>query len=68
MYATDDVKTSTYQNLSGDKLLLINELWEELKSDVTVSAGIYIICGVIVGIVIACAVYLAIRKRRRRMD
>ena len=68
MYATDEVKTSTYQNLSGEKLLLINELWEELKSDVTVSAGIYIICGVIVSVVTACAVYLVLRKRRRRID
>ena len=68
MYNTGSVMTSSYENLSGDKLLLINELWEELKSDVTVSAGIYVICGVIVGIVAVCAVYLMIRKQRRRID
>jgi len=32
MYDTDAVKTSSYKNLSGEKLILINELWEELSS------------------------------------
>ena len=67
MYDTDSVETSTYKNLSGDKLLLINELWEELKSDVTVSAGIYVICGVILGVLLALAVFFAVRKRIRNI-
>ncbi len=65
MYATDSIETSSYQNLSGEKLILINSLWEELKSDVTVSGGIYVICGVIVGILLALLIFFAVRKRRR---
>ena len=68
MYDTDSVETSTYKNLSGDKLLLINELWEELKSDVTVSAGIYVICGVIIGTLAILAIYFAVRKKKRSID
>lgn len=68
MYGTDAVTTSTYKNLSGEKLLLINELWEELKSDVTVSAGIYIICGVIIAALVAMAIFFTVRKRIRRID
>lgn len=52
MYSTDSVRTSTYKNLSGEKLLLINTFWEELKSDVTVSTVIYAICGVILFVLI----------------
>ena len=68
MYGTDSVTTSTYKNLSGEKLLLINQLWEELKSDVTVSAGIYVICGVIIAALMAIAIFFAVRKRIRRID
>ena len=67
MYDTDSVATSSYQNLSGDKLLLINSLWEELKSDVTVSAGIYVICGVIVGVLLSLVIFFAIRRKRRNI-
>ncbi|MBE6557471.1 MAG: spermidine/putrescine ABC transporter substrate-binding protein [Ruminococcaceae bacterium] len=68
MYDTDAVKTSSYKNLSGEKLILINELWEELKSDVTVSAGIYVICGVIIGTLAILAIYFAVRKKKRSID
>ena len=67
MYDTDSVQTSTYKNLSGEKLMLINELWEELKSDVTVSAGIYVICGVIVGVLLSVAIWFAVRKKIRNI-
>ncbi len=65
MYDTDSVTTSTYRNLTGEKLLLINTLWEELKSDVTVSAAIYVMCGVILAVLIAWAVFSYVRKARR---
>jgi spermidine/putrescine transport system substrate-binding protein len=60
------VKTSSYRNLSGDKLLLLNNLWEELKSDITVSGGIYAICGVILGALIGLSVFLCVRKQKRK--
>ena len=66
MYATNSVKTSTYKNLSGEKLILINTLWEELKSDVTVSTAIYVICGLIVGVLVVWALTSYITKSYRR--
>lgn len=65
MYATDDVKTSTYKNLSGEKLALINQLWEELKSDIEISAGIYAICGVIIAVLVSLFAYFGIRNKIR---
>ena len=62
MYATDEVKTSTYKNLSGEKLMLINQLWEELKSDIEISAGIYAICGVIIAVLVSLFAYFGIRN------
>ncbi len=66
MYATDDIETSTYRNLSGEKLILINTLWEELKSDVTVSAAIYVMCAIILAVLIAWALISYIKKAYRR--
>ena len=66
MYDTGSVATSTYRNLTGDKLLLINTLWEELKSDVTVSGAIYVMCGIILAVLIACAVASYVKKAYRR--
>jgi len=65
MYDTDAVMTSTYKNLSGEKLILINELWEELKSDIQISTGIYVICGVIIAVLISLGIYFGVRKRIR---
>ena len=65
MYGTDGIPTSSYKNLTGDKLLLLNQLWEELKSDVTVSGAIYVICGIIVVVVGGTLIFLAARKRYR---
>ena len=65
MYATDEVKTSTYKNLSGEKLILINELWEELKSDIEISAGIYAICGVIIVTLLSLGIYFGVRNKIR---
>ena len=67
MYATEDVPTSSYRNLKGDKLLLLNNLWEELKSDITVSGGIYAICGVIIGSLAGLAIFFFVRRRKRNI-
>ena len=48
-----------------EKLVLINSLWEELKSDIDVGLPIYIICGGILAVLIGGGGYLAIRKRKR---
>lgn len=67
MYDTDAIPTSSYRNLSGEKLLLINTLWEELKSDITVSAGIYVLCGVIIGTLVCLGIFFAVRKKKRNI-
>ncbi len=65
MYGTDAVTTSSYQNLNADTLILINSLWEELKSDINVSLPLYLICAGILVLLIGGGGYLAIRKRHR---
>ena len=67
MYATDGVLTSSYRNLQGDKLLLLNNLWEELKSDITVSGGIYAICAVILGSLAGLGIFFFVRRRKRNI-
>ncbi len=65
MYGTEGIQTSSYENLDADTLILINTLWEELKSDISVGLPIYIICGVILVTLIGGGTFLAIRKRIR---
>ncbi len=72
MYGNMDVNgaqvaTSSYRNLKGDKLLLLNNLWEELKSDISVSGGIYAICGVILGSLAGLGVFFFLRRRKRNI-
>ena len=65
MYGTDSVKTSSYKNLDGQKLIMLNGLWEELKSDIRVGLPIYVICAVILAVLIGGGSFLAVRKRIR---
>ncbi len=65
MYDIDAVDTSSYQTLDAETLLLLNGLWEELKSDIDVGLPLYVICGVILAVLIGGGGYLAIRKRYR---
>ncbi|MBQ4113018.1 MAG: spermidine/putrescine ABC transporter substrate-binding protein [Clostridia bacterium] len=65
MYGTDTVETSSYKNLGGDQLIMLNELWEELKSDIQVGLPIYIICAVILLILIGGGTFLGERKKIR---
>ena len=65
MYNTDTVKTSSYKNLGGEQLIMLNELWEELKSDIQVGLPIYVICAVILVILIGGGTFLGVRKRIR---
>ena len=65
MYGTEDIPTSSYKNLDSEKLMMLNGLWEELKSDIQVGLPIYVICGVILVILIGGGTFLAVRKRIR---
>ena len=66
IYGTDGVNATPYRNMSGEQLALINNLWEELKSDIDVSPTIYILCTVIVSALTFFAVFFTVRKRMRR--
>ncbi len=66
MYDEESIRTATsYENLDADRLMLLNSLWEELKSDIEISTGIYIICAVIVLVLGGALLFFAIRKRYR---
>lgn len=65
MYSTENVYATAYVNLTEEKLALINELWEELKSDIDVSPTIYVLCAVIVASLVGMGVFFAVRKRIR---
>ncbi len=66
MYDPKSMETATsYANLSEDKLILLNSLWEELKSDISISTVIYVICAVILILLIGGAIFFAVRKRYR---
>jgi hypothetical protein len=64
MYATD-ITATYYENLTTEKLALINTLWEELKSDIEVSPTIIILCVIIVGALAGMGLFFGIRKRYR---
>ncbi len=65
MYGTEAVKTSSYSNLNSETLILINSLWEELKSDIDVGLPIYVICIAILIVIIGGGAFLGIRRRLR---
>ncbi|MBQ4289989.1 MAG: hypothetical protein II719_02225, partial [Clostridia bacterium] len=60
------LKTS-YRNLDPDGLQMLNDLWEELKIESSISTSIYIICLVIILVIVAWIVFLLIRKKKRNI-
>ena len=67
MYDTDNVQATAYENLTPEKLALLNQLWEELKSDIDISTGIYVICGVIIAVMAGFGVCFAVRRKIRNI-
>ncbi len=63
-YSMDDVKTSSYLNLTSERLVMLNSLWEELKVESSIGKGIYVCCGVILAALILLAVSNFLRRRR----
>ena len=59
------VPSQAYLNLAPEKLILLNDLWEELKVENTIGNGIYICCAIIIAAIVALAIAQAIKKRRR---
>ena len=66
LYGTGDVPLELYENLPEEKLMLLNDLWEELKIESPINASIIIMAGVILGGSVGAGIFLAVRGRRRR--
>ncbi len=60
----NEVPSQAYLNLSADGLSMLNVLWEELKAKSSIGNGIYIGCGVILGVLAFIGIYQLIKKRR----
>lgn len=59
--------TYAYRNLDTETLRAVNELWEKLKIDSsTLGSGIYVSCAVIIGLLVAWAIFSYVQKLRRR--
>ena len=67
VYDTEGIQTSTYRNLSAKNIVLVNDLWEELKAEVEISTSIYVMCAVIIAVLIAFLVYFTVRKHKRNI-
>ena len=59
-----ETKTQAYLSLSPEGLSMLNVLWEELKAKSSIGNGIYIGCGVILGILAVLAIFQFLKKRR----
>ena len=67
LYGTpsEDYLTIAYRNLDDDGLAMLNDLWEELKVESSISTTIYVMCAVIIGVVLGFAIFFWIRRRIR---
>jgi spermidine/putrescine transport system substrate-binding protein len=57
-------KAQPYLNLTPERLVMLNGLWEELKGASSIGTGIYVGCGVILAALVVIAGYQMIKKRR----
>ena len=61
---SENVQTQAYLNLSPERLTMLNSLWEELKVESSIGAGIYVGCGIIVAALVLLVIYQMLKKRR----
>lgn len=54
-----------YKNLPPETLALVNSLWEELKIDSSLGAGIYVTCVLIIALLAVWGAYTIIVKKKR---
>ena len=59
------VPSQAYLNLSAERLVLLNDLWEELKVENTIGNGIYVCCAVILSAIVVLTVVHTVKKRKR---
>ena len=61
----NSVPSQAYLNLSADRLVLLNSLWEDLKVENTIGNGISICCGIILAGLVLLVVFQTVKKRKR---
>ena len=66
LYDTQALPLQFYENLPTEQLLLLNELWEDLKIESSINASIIIMACVIIGATASMGIFFAVRKRRRK--
>ena len=66
LYGTEELDLQFYENLPNEQLMLLNELWEDLKIESSVSTSIIVMASVIVCGGAAAGVFFYVRNRRRR--
>ena len=64
LYGQPHDPSKAYLNLSPEGLAMQNVLWEELKAKSSIGNGIYIGCGVILGVLAVIGIYQLVKKRR----
>ncbi|MBQ2757544.1 MAG: spermidine/putrescine ABC transporter substrate-binding protein [Clostridia bacterium] len=66
LYGTTGLKLEFYQNLSEERLMLLNSLWEDLKIESPINTAIIVMAGAVLGGCVGVGVFFAVRARRRR--
>ncbi|MBE6702352.1 MAG: spermidine/putrescine ABC transporter substrate-binding protein [Ruminococcaceae bacterium] len=66
LYDTDGIQLQFYENLDEEQLVLLNNLWEELKIESSIGSAIMIIACVIAGAAIGLGIFFFVRRRRRK--
>jgi spermidine/putrescine-binding protein len=66
LYGTEDVPLEFYENLPEDRLMMVNNLWEDLKIESPINTAIIVMAGVILGGTVGAGAYFAVRARKRR--
>ena len=66
LYGTDALELQFYENLPNEQLMLLNELWEDLKIESSVSTSIVVMASLIVCGGVGAGVFFYVRNRRRR--
>ncbi len=66
LYGTEELKMEFYENLPAEQLMMINDLWEDLKIESSINGAIFVIAIGIVALLVLVGVYLGVIKYRRR--
>ena len=66
LYGTDGMELQFYENMEEEQLVLLNELWEDLKIQSSVGSSIMVIACVITGAAVGLGIFYYVRRRKRK--